>query len=212
MLSKFFKSRSKDPLWDRFVNATLVDPANSLVPRIQDAPEGRVYPVKADTSDPARTSQTVKELAQWLGADLVGIARLGATHTPTEDPAPADGSAGGEPESSESGGRRYPFAIVCAIASEYDPAQAKGFGGQQAVQKGAVVNHYLRAYIRELGFRASFGGADPLAVAAATGLGRLDESGRFVGRTNTPYTYVADVVATDLPLAVDATLHATLDQ
>ena len=206
MISKFFKSRSKDPLWDHFVNGKLVDPANTLVPSIQEAPEGRIYPVKADTSDPARTSQTIKELAQWLGADLVGIGRVGSIEDQPAEPATQEDDKEEDLEGPDSSGRPYPFAIVCTIAAEYDHREAKGLGGQQAVQTGAVVNHYLRAYIRELGYRASFGGTDPMALAEATGLGRLHESGRFAGRSGSPYTYVAEVVSTDLPLAPDVTL------
>ena len=206
MLSRFLKSRSKDPLWDHFVNSPPADAANDTVPHLQSAPEGRIYPVKEEVTDPANMSQNIKELAQWLGADLVGIGRIGSSQDPTAEPAAPEDGTEEDSEGPVSSGRSFPFAIVCTIAAEYDHREAKGLGGQQAVQKGAVVNLYLRAYIRELGYRASFGGPDSMALAEATGLGRLHESGRFAGRGSSPYTYVAEVITTDLPLAPDATI------
>ncbi len=39
--------------------------------------------------------------------------------------------------------------------------------------------HYLRSYIREMGYQAVIGGVDSFQVATKAGLGRLDSSGRF---------------------------------
>ena len=188
LLGRWLKRGAGDPLWDHFIYRSPADPKNNLTSALKRAPEGRIYPVKTERSDPHTMSQHIKELAQWFGADLVGIAAL-------------------EPSHMQPGGRSdapYPFAVVCAIASEYDLEEAKGLGGQLAVQNGAVVNHHLRNYIRELGYRASLGGADPLAVAAATGLGTLDGSGCLITKIRGAHIHVADVVLTDLPLAPDA--------
>jgi hypothetical protein len=149
-------------------------------------------------------SRHIKELAQWFGADLVGIAALQPAHMRAGGQSNAGGSITEETERPEHSARQYPFAVVCTIATDYDPGAAKGLGGQLAVQNGAVVNHHLRNYIRELGYRASIGGADPFAVAAAAGLGQLDGSGRFVTSRRGAHIHVADVILTDLPLAPDA--------
>src|SRR5262245_56318173 len=95
-----------------------------------------------------------------------GRVRLGIAALP-----PAHLTPGGSPDAP------YAFAVSCAIATDYDPRQAKGLGGQLAVQNGAVVNHHLRNYVRELGYRASIRGADPFAVTVSAGLGTLDRSG-----------------------------------
>jgi hypothetical protein len=174
-------------LWDHFINRAPADPKNNLAPALQGAPEGRIYPVKTEVSDPQTMSRQLKELGRWVGADLVGVAALRPAHL-------RSGSQSDVP---------YPFAVVCAIASDYDPKEAKGLGGQLAVQNGAVVNHHLRNYIRELGYRASIGGADPLTVAVAAGLGRLDRNGRLVTKMRSFYVHVADPILTDLPLAPD---------
>ena len=186
-LARWFAGGGKDPLWDHFINRAPADPKNNLTPALQEAPEGRIYPVKTEVADPHTMSQQIKEFGQWVGADLVGVAALQPAHL-----RPA-----GQSEAP------YPFAIVCAIATDYDPTEAKGLGGQLAVQNGALVAHHLRNFMRELGYRASVGGADPLAVAVAAGLGTLDRNGRLVTKIRSAYIHVADPILTDLPLAPD---------
>jgi hypothetical protein len=188
LLGRWLTGGERDPLWSHFIYQTPADPNNNLTPTLQGAPEGRIYPVKTEVSDPQTMSHQIKELGQWVGADLVGVAALQPAHL----------GAGGQSDVP------YPFAVVCAIATDYDPTEAKGLGGQLAVQNGAVVNHHLRNYIRELGYRASIGGADPLAVAVTAGLGTLDRNGRLVTKMHSSFMHVADAILTDLPLAPDA--------
>jgi hypothetical protein len=187
LLSRWLKRGTSDPLWEHFIYRAPADPKNNLTAALQGAPEGRIYPIKTEVSDPDTMSSQIKELAHWFGADLVGIAALQPAHM----------QAGSQSDA------HYPFAIVCAITSDYDPKEAQGLGGQLAVQNGAVVNHHLRNYIRELGYRASIGGADPVAVATAAELGQLDRHGRFVTSTRSAHIHVADPILTDLPLAPD---------
>ena len=164
---------------------------------MQSAPEGRVYPVQSASDDPATNSQTIKDLAQWLGANMVGIAALDETLQPVSTP-----EAGGEAIS-------LPVGIVCVVFSDYDPEQSKGMGGQQSAQTGAVILHHLRAYILELGFRASFSDIDSAAVAEAAELGQRDQSGRFVTRSKSAHSVVSFVLCTDLPLAPDGRLNSS---
>lgn len=178
---------TRDLLWDHFINRAPADPKNNLTPALQGAQGGRVYPVKTEVSDPQAMSRQIKELGQWFGATLVGIAAL--------QPSRLQPDGASDPQ--------YPFAVVCAVATEYDPAEAKGLGGQLSVRDGALVNHHLRNYIRELGYRASIGGADSLALAVAAGLGTLDRNGRLVTSRRGAYIHVADAILTDLPLAPD---------
>ena len=60
--------------------------------------------------------------------------------------------------------------------------------------------------MRELGYRASIGGADPLALAVAAGLGTLDWNGRLATKIRSGYIHVAAPILTDLPLAPDTPL------
>jgi Reductive dehalogenase subunit len=188
LLGRWLTGGERDPLWHHFIYHTPADPNNNLTPALQGAPEGRIYPVKTEATDPQTMSHQIKELGLWLGADLVGVAALQPAHL-------RSGARSDVP---------YPFAVVCAIVTDYDPAEAKGLGGQLAVQNGAVVNHHLRNYIRELGYRASIGGTDPVAVAVAAGLGTLERNGRLVTKLHSPYVHVADAILTNLPLAPDA--------
>ena len=196
--------RDRDRLWDHFVNSPPADAKNEITSHIQAAPEGSVYPVKSESSDPETMSQTIKELGQWLGVNLVGIASLDSYHQPAEPPeGEGDGAEG-------TGGQaqQLPFAIVCVVFSDYDPEESKGLGGQQGAQMGAVVIHHLRAYILELGYRASFSDLDPVAVAEAAELGHRDQSGRFVTRKKGTHAVISHVISTDLPMAPDGRLIA----
>jgi hypothetical protein len=178
------RSHDDDPYWDFFINTPPADLDNYVTEMIRKAPGGNVFPTKTDLHTPEITSSHVKELARYLGADLVGIAGL------------APNGSSDAPE--------YPFAVVCAVQAEYDPRQALGIGGQVPVQNGLFVTFVLSAWIRELGFRAIVS-ADPNAekLAAAAGLGTLNPEGRLVTPKYSSHVHVANVIRTDLPLAAD---------
>jgi hypothetical protein len=184
----------------------LADPKNDLSLAILGAPAGSVFPVKTEVRDPAIMSRDLKELAHFFGASLMGIAALEPSLVQLPIPAGlVDGTAeGGEtrPQPEELV-RAYPFAVVCAVHAEYDPRQAHGVGGRLPLQEGAIINFNLSAYIRELGYRAIIGGANPLAVAVAAGLGRVDARGRFTTKKYGARVWVGDAILTELPLAPD---------
>ena len=175
------KLRADDPYWDFFINTPPADLANSITELIRSAPEGNVFPTKAELHTPEISSSHVKELARYLGTDLVGIAKL--------DPHEADG---------------YPFAVVCVVRAEYDPREAPGIGGQVPAQNGLFITFVLSAWIRELGFRATaLADPDGEKLAAAAGLGTLNPDGRLVTPKYGTRVHVANVIRTDLPLAAD---------
>jgi hypothetical protein len=183
-------SHKDDPYWDFFINTPPADMANTVTEMIRSAPEGNVFPTKAELHTPEITSSHVKELAAYLGTDLIGIARLPSLSTM--------GESKSEKESN------YPFAVICAVQADYDPRQAPGIGGQVPVQKGLFITFVLSAWIRELGFRATTAfdpDAEKLAVAA--GLGILNAEGRLVTPNFGSHVHVANVIRTDLPLAPD---------
>jgi len=172
-----------DPYWDFFLNSAPYDPRNSVTEMLKDAPEGNVFPTKADIHTPEITSQHLKELALFLGSEITGIAKL----------APDD------PHVDE-----YSFAVVCAVKAEVEPRKAPGFGGQTPIQNGQYITFVLSAYIRELGFHATAKlEANRERMAVAAGLGTLDARGRLVTPQLGTKVYVADVIFTDLPLAPD---------
>jgi hypothetical protein len=184
-------SREDDPYWDFFINTPPADLANTVTEMIRSAPEGNIFPTKAELHTPEITSGHVKELAAYLGTDLIGIARL-------PSPPLMEESKGENKDSN------YPFAVICAVQADYDPRQARGIGGQVPVQKGLFITFVLSAWIRELGFRAT-AALDPNAekLAVDAGLGTLSAEGRLVTPKFGTRVHVANVIRTDLPLAPD---------
>ena len=184
-------SHKDDPYWDFFINTPPADLANTVTEMIRSAPEGNIFPTKAELHTPEITSSHVKELAAYLGTDLIGIARLPSLlHSGREQ--------------GREGDSNYPFAVICAVQADYDPRKAPGIGGQVPVQKGLFITFVLSAWIRELGFRAT-AALDPNAeqLAAAAGLGKLNADGRLVTPQYGTGVHVANVIRTDLPLAPD---------
>jgi len=191
-------SHKDDPYWDFFINTPPADLANTVTEMIRNAPEGNVFPTKAELHTPEITSSHVKGMAQYFGAELVGIVKLPSSDSPSVSPRHHGG------EGKVEGDEQYPFAVVCAVRADYDPREASGIGGQVPVQNGLFISFVLSAWIRELGFRAA-AAADPDAekFAAAAGLGRLNAEGRLVTEKFGAKVHVANVIRTDLPLAAD---------
>jgi hypothetical protein len=173
-----------DPYWDFFIKTPPADLTNAVTELIRNAPAGNVFPTPADIHTPEVAAQHVKELARYLGAELVGIARL-ETNTASNP----DG---------------YPFAVLCAVRTEYDPHVSPGIGGQVPVQNGLFITFVLSAWIRELGFRARVApDMEAETLAAQAGLGTLNAEGRFVTPQFGAKVYIADAICTDLRLAAD---------
>ncbi|HEY7068164.1 MAG TPA: reductive dehalogenase domain-containing protein [Chloroflexota bacterium] len=173
-----------DPYWDFFLHTPPHDVQNSAVDLVQKSPDGAINPAREEVHSPEINSRHVKELAIFLGADLVGIASL--------DPVAPDTPEG------------YTFAILAVVRAAHDPREAPGIGGQVPVQNGLYVTFVLSAYVRELGYRstAKLGGDGP-RLAAKAGLGTLGGAGKLVTPQYGAMVHVADVIYTDLPLAAD---------
>jgi hypothetical protein len=178
------KSDDDDPYWQFFLNEVPKDPKNVTVEMIRGATEGAVNPVKAELHSPEITSSHIKELAVYLGAVSCGIVDLAK-----QSPEVAQG---------------YRYGVLCVVPADADPRVYAGVGGQAAVQRGLYVTFIVAAYIRELGIRAT-AKPEPEAdrLAAAAGLGKLNQAGRLVVPKRGAKVYVADLIRTDLPLAAD---------
>lgn len=176
-----------DPYWDAFINRPPADIHNMIPEIIGRAPEGSVFPTRAELHTPEVTASHVKELASYLDAQLVGIADLGK-----QQPELANG---------------HPFGVVCAVRAEHDPDTAAGVGGQAAVQAGQFVTFIVAAWIREMGYRATMKIDVPRQqreqLAVAAGLGKLNGDGRLTVAKYGTRIHVADVIFTDLPLVAD---------
>ena len=177
-------SHKDDPYWDFFINTPAADLANTVTDMIRNAPEGNVFPTRTELHTPEITSSHVKGMAEYFGAEMVGIARL-------------------TPEDTRNG-EFYPFAVICAVHADYDPRKSPGIGGQVPVQNGLFISFVLSAWIRELGYRAT-AAPDPDAekLAARAGLGTLNNEGKLVTPRFGANVHVANLIRTDLPLAPD---------
>ena len=175
-------SHRNDPYWDFFINRAPADLANTVTDMIRNAPEGNVFPTKSELHTPEITSSHLKGMAEYFGAELVGVVKLD----------PNDNAA------------EYPFAVICAVHADYDPRQAPGIGGQVPVQNGLFITFVLSSWIRELGFRATAAPEpDAEKLAARAGLGTLSKEGRLITPQFGANVHVANVIRTDLPLAAD---------
>jgi hypothetical protein len=173
-----------DPYWDFFIKTPPADLTNTVTELIRNAPAGNIFPTKADIHTPEVTSQHVKDMAQYFGAEWTGIAKLESHDTR-------------HPED-------HPFAVLCAVRAEYDPRVSPGIGGQVPVQNGLFITFVLSAWIRELGFRADVEPQlEAKTLAAQAGLGRLDAEGRLITPQFGTKVYIADAICTDLPLIAD---------
>ena len=202
-------SHKNDPYWDFFINTPPADLANTVTEMIRKAPDGSVFPTKAELHTPEITSSHVKGMAEYFGAELVGIAKL--PRNQNLSPRPLGGESKGEgnlnqsqADSDQPEGDHYPFAIICAVHTDYEPRTSPGIGGQVPVQNGLFITFVLSAWIRELGFQAKTA-PDPDAdkLAATAGLGTLNSYGRLVTPKFGTNVHIANVIRTDLPLAAD---------
>jgi hypothetical protein len=177
-------SHRDDPYWDFFINTPPADLTNTVTEMIRKAPEGNIFPAKAELHTPEITTRHVKGMAEYFGAALVGIAKL--------DPGTEDNPEG------------HPFAVLCAVSADDNPRSSPGIGGQVPVQNGLFITFVLSAWIRELGFRATAKrDVDAEKLAAQARLGSLNNAGRLVTPGFGANIHVADAVFTDLPLAAD---------
>ena len=196
-------SHKDDPFWDFFINTAPADLTNTVTELMRNAPAGNIFPTKAELHTPEITSIHVKGMAQYFGAELIGIAKLPQLPL-TETPPPLAGEGRGEGNRKNNEANDFPFAIICAVHADYDPRTAKGIGGQMPVQNGLFITFVLSSWIRELGFRATVvRDANSDALAAQAGLGTLNGQGKLVTREFAAAVYVADAIYTDLPLAAD---------
>ena len=175
--------QGKDPYWDAFLHRPAADTQNVITATHSSRPnQQHFFPTQTDIHDTAAMSGHLKEFAQFVGADATGVSTVTA----------ADAEDGG-----------YPFAVSCLVAAVEEVTESTGIGGQFAVQKCAVANFNVAAYIRELGYDAVVRQDGGHAYAAAAGLGQLDPDGKLVSPKYGRSVGIAGVILTNIPLAPD---------
>ena len=185
------------------------DPKNCLQLIMRQLPEGAVNPDRTAVSDPDGMARNIKEVARFLGADVVGITHLDQAYVYSHrarDKA-AMGQKAGDPIHLP-----YRYAICMGFASDYYKFLTNNSRISDA-DYGLGNNHMiaptfmLAAYIREMGYPArahdyARGEVNPIPLAVNAGLGELGRHGMLIHEEYGSRIHLS-VVTTDLPLAVD---------
>jgi ferredoxin len=176
---------------------------------MRQLPEGAVNPDRTAVSDPAGMARNIKEVARFLGADVVGITHLDQAYVYSHrarDKA-AMGEKAGDPIHLP-----HRYAICMGFASDYYKFLTNnsrisdadyGLGNNRMI----APTFMLAAYIREMGYPARAhhygrGEVNPIPLAVNAGLGELGRHGMLIHEEYGSRIHLS-VVTTDLPLTVD---------
>jgi reductive dehalogenase len=153
----------------------------------------------------------IKAVARYMGADVVAVARAHPTfmyassRRYVQDGAAADAYEQSTPDELV---RKFPNLIVATTAWDYDKLQAHrhhiGDAAYNVSQmKGVMILKALEGYIKELGYTALRGVANPQAAGLASGVGELGRNGLLINKTFGARIHMPDPIMTDLPLLPD---------
>lgn len=185
------------------------NPYNSLQHIMSKVPEGPVSSDFIPVSDPVKMARNIKEVARFLGADVVGITRLDPLYVYSHR---ARGSATLGEKPGDPIDLPHRFAICVGFASDYYKFLSNnsrisdaeyGLGNIHTIP----TTFMLASYIREMGYPARahhYGRSEvnPIPLAVNAGLGELGRHGMLIHEEYGSRLHLS-VVTTDLPLAVD---------
>ena len=183
---------------------------NSPVRSWRAVSDGPLNPKRTEVKNPQRMSEIIKGVAEFLGADLVGICELNQAWVFTHRGLRIDHHKGvaGEPINIE-----HPYAISVAVQMERENySNSPSFIDNASTGKGyldvAKVTVSLAAWIREIGWSAkSHFLIDEevihIPIAVEAGIGELARNGNVITRRYGPRIRLG-TVTTDLPLALDS--------
>jgi reductive dehalogenase len=169
-------------------------------------------------SDPQSLANKIKKVGLWFGADMVGICKLDRrwVYSDTYDGLPFGGRGDDELESGDSTPQEIPdthqWAIVMCFEQSYDlvsyyPTLCSNAASSMGYSRMAITNHYMSAYIRNLGFNAIDCTTNDVALsipmAMQAGLGDLARNGLLITPKYGPRVRISKVI-TDMPLVPDA--------
>ena len=203
------KNPTTDPLIKIFGARNEADPGNSLPTILTDAPDGKVNPVVTPVPDPAHMAANIKEIARFLGADVVGIAHLDQRYVYTHR------ARGGGVEGTKAGDPidlPHKYAICLGKSGDFDRYMASLSSISDAEYAlgntlSMIPTFLLAAYIRQMGYPARWhaygkGEVNPIPLAVMAGLGELGRHGMLINEKYSSRLHLT-VVTTDLPLEVD---------
>jgi len=205
----YFNRFYKDPLNRMGTNQGNNDWKNVLVAVLGRSQKGTVNRAKTEV-DPVAMTKHIKRVAQAFGIDAIGIARTlpefiykgGARRT--EDESLVTDATGETPEDIA---RKYPYAVCFLVAwdDEMVRAHRHPIGDANYHINGLradVAQNNVAGYLRELGYAAIQGAANPMPMAIAAGLGELGRNGMIISEKHGARHHPR-VILTDLPLVPD---------
>jgi reductive dehalogenase len=201
---------SKDPLTRVSAPNHNADKRNFLTTVVNRAPKGDVNRRTVPVDDPAAMTRHIKRVARYMGADIVAIAPSHPAFLYAGNRYVQDGAAEDEyqHETPEDLARKFPYIVVVTTAWDYDKLQAHrhhiGDASYHISQmKGNMILKSLEGYIRELGYTALRGVANPQGAGLAAGVGELGRNGMVISKQFGARIHMPDPIMTDLPLVAD---------
>ena len=207
-VQKRWTTESIDPFRRIFFPETR--PQNVPMRSWRNVADGPLNPNRIEVDNPKRMASNIKEVARFLGADLVGICELNQAYVYSHTGLRiefAKGTAGQEIQMPH----KYAMAIgveMSYLRMRYAPGWIDNAEVGLGYLNAARVAVALAAYIRELGYaaRAHFfinEWVQHVPIAEAAGLGELGRLGILITRKYGPRLRLS-TVTTDLPLTVDS--------
>lgn len=198
---------SRDPLTRVTAPNHFNDKRNFIATVVNVASKGKVNPERVPVTDPAAMSRHIKAVAYYMGADYVTIARAHPVMMYAGNRYVQDGTAADQFETEGPADlvKRFPYLIVVTTAWDYQKLQAHrhhiGDAAYHVSQvKGNMILKALEGYIRELGYTALRGVANPQAAGLAGGMGELGRNGLVINEKFGARIHMPDPILTDLPL------------
>jgi ferredoxin len=208
----YFNSPAQDPIGRIGTGNHAADRKNVLQMVVNRSPRGGVNPAKTKVRDPGVMTEHIKRVARFFGADVIGVAPAYPGFLYTAGRYPDDGNgprgAAGSPPGPSEMAERYPFAISGGVAWDYNMGKAHRHRIGDAtyhfsLDDAQVLMVNLAAYIRELGYNAIQGVAQPMPVALAAGIGEHARNGLLITEKFGSRVQLGDIILTDLPLVPD---------
>jgi len=187
------------------------NPRTTMVP--VSPPEG----VSIHDSDIDSLTKKIKKAAIWFGADMVGICELDRrwVYSHTYDGLPYSGKGedelAKETSTPQEISEEFKWAVVMCFEQDYNlisyyPTLCSSAATSMGYSRMAITNHYLSAFIRDMGFKAIDCTTNDIALsipmAMQAGLGDLGRNGLLINPIYGPRVRISKVI-TDLPLQTD---------
>ena len=201
---------SKDPLTRVSAPNHFADRRNFLPTVVNRPTKGKINPKKMPVPDPAAMTRHIKAVARYMGADVVTIAKAHPSFMYAGSRYVQDGIAD-DPylkNTPEELVQKFPYLIVTTTAWDHDKLQAHrhhiGDAAYHVSQmKGVMILKALEGYVKELGYNAVRGVANPQASGLASGMGELGRNGLIINKKYGARIHMPDPIMTDLPLVPD---------